>query len=94
MHAVCSTDASDEETAGGPEATGNLTTKEKVELLEAIQQGHMHAAQDSLPKKGLFAMPFMRRALTKQRQEVAVEAQVRRHASELHVPAFCALLEP
>ena len=76
---ACSTDASDDEAAGTPVANSVLSTKDKVELVEAIQQGHMHDAEDSIPKKGLFAMPFMRRALSRQRQDVAVEAEVRSH---------------
>lgn len=83
----CSTDASDDDAAGGPEATtGALSTRDKVELVEAIQQGHMHDAEDSIPKKGLFAMPFMRRALSRQRQDVAVEAEVRGHFFRVYRP--------
>lgn len=75
---LCSgTDASDlEGDEDAPQATGNLSTKDKVELLEAIQQGQVQDSEDSIPKKGLFALPFMRRALSRQRQEVAVEAEV------------------
>jgi U3 small nucleolar RNA-associated protein 14 len=59
---------------GTGEPGQHLTTGEKIELVEAIQQGQLGGLEAELPKKGLFAMPFMRRALSKQRQEVALEA--------------------
>lgn len=43
--------------------------------MQAMRQGELAGMQAELPRKGLFAMPFMRRALAKQRQVVALEAQ-------------------
>lgn len=68
---MCSTDVStDEEGGERPE----LSTRDKAELMEAMQQGQLAGMEKELPQKGLFAMPFMRRALAKQREAVALEA--------------------
>lgn len=69
---LCSTDVSTDDEAGGD---AQLSTKDKAELMQAMQQGQLAGMEDALPRKGLFAMPFMRRAIAKQQQDVALEAQ-------------------
>eukprot|EP00892_Ulva_mutabilis_P005106 jgi/Ulvmu1/2968/UM015_0008.1 len=66
-----SSDASTGDDGGEGEA---LSTRDKAELVQAVQQGELGRREGELPEKGLFAMPFMRRALAKQRQVVALEA--------------------
>jgi hypothetical protein len=73
----CSTDASsgDESEEGSPAGGARLTSREKLALADAIQNGSTQGVEDMLPCKGLFAMPFMRRALKLQGAQVAKEAQ-------------------
>lgn len=56
-------------------AQPRLTNREKLALAEAVRSGSAGDFADSLPKKGLFAMPFMRRALKQQAQQVAADAE-------------------
>lgn len=69
---VCSTDVSTDDEAS---EDAQLSTKDKAELMQAMRQGQLAGMEDALPRKGLFAMPFMRRAIAKQRQDVALEAR-------------------
>lgn len=52
-----------------------LTSREKLALAHAMSSGAPDAVDAALPAKGLFALPFMRRALRKQGADVAAEAQ-------------------
>ena len=73
--ALCSSTGSEGEEGDGVEAARpRLTSREKLALAEAIRNGSAAELEGSLPTKGLFAMPFMRRALKQQAQQVAADA--------------------
>jgi hypothetical protein len=76
FHVFCSSDGDFEAEGDANGDTGaKLSSREKLVLMEAIRVNSATELEASLPKKGLFALPFMRRAVKKQTADIAQEAQ-------------------
>eukprot|EP00955_Chlamydomonas_euryale_P013774 148444-Chlamydomonas_euryale.AAC.3 len=75
------TEASDGEAAGaigaGTSHTGRMSAKAKAAALEILTGDGDGSGGPELPSKGLFSLPFMARAIERQRLEAKEQAQVR-----------------
>lgn len=76
LSSVCSSEGDSEaENEAEGNAGAKLTSREKLVLMEAIRAGSVPQMEASMPKKGLFALPFMQRMLKQQTVDMAHQAQ-------------------
>ena len=76
---MCSSGVSSDEDlemqGGAVRGAIKLSSRDKLALADAIKHGNASELDATLPTKGLFALPFMRRAMQREGAELAEQAQ-------------------